>query len=751
MNKHKNFSILVSAIIGSLVVHSTSEAADGRIQLRAEGSNAFVQVLGDKDHDWRIQTSGDLVNWNTLTSLGTLLSGGTNGPARSLGSPIDSQRFYRAVKTDGLFDPTLLRTISLTFTQANWQTRLAEGRNTGSNTLGNLVMDNGATNLGVGVRYKGNSSYSAGGIKKSVNIELDYRDPAGVLMGYETINLNNAAGDETIMREPLYFNVMQQYTVSPKGSLAKLFINGEFWGVYSLIQQENGQLINEWFPSNDGDRWRAPNSGGGGGGGGGGFSSPLSALSYRGTTNAAIYRSNYELKTDNSTNAWERLVHAIVVLNNTPAELFRDKVEDVLAVDRWLWFLAIENIFADDDSYWNKGADYGFYYEPESGQIHPIEHDGNEAFTAGDVQLSPVQGATGTNRPVLYKLLPVPELRQRYLAHMRTVLRESYHPTVMTPLIDQYSALSLADITADTKKSFTMTAYRSDLAALKTFITNRYNFLLAHAELRPVPPTIVSVNGPTSAPTAYQVPFITAQVLADGTNGIDSVWLYYRVKPYGRFSTTRMFDDGAHRDGSANDGTFGAATTNYPPGTKVRYYVEARSANSAKAANFAPARAEHETYDYRVGMATAPNSPVVINELMASNTSTVADPQGEFDDWIELRNITDQELNLTGCYLTDEPNNPRKWLFPAGTTIPPGGFLVVWADEDGSQTPGLHANFKLSASGEPILLIDTDQNSNSVLDSVTFASQNAGLSYGRQSANPDVFAILAPTPGQPNP
>ena len=110
------------------------------------------------------------------------------------------------------------------------------------------------------------------GQKKSLNIELDHTDAAGELMGYETINLNNAAGDETIMREPLYFNVMRQYTVCPAGALVKLYINNAYWGVYSLAQQGDSDLVSEWFPSKDGDRWRAPNiaTGGGGGGGGGG-------------------------------------------------------------------------------------------------------------------------------------------------------------------------------------------------------------------------------------------------------------------------------------------------------------------------------------------------------------------------------------------------------------------------------------------------------------------------------------------------
>ena len=46
-------------------------------------------------------------------------------------------------------------------------------------------------------------------------------------------------------------------------------------------------------------------------------------------------------------------------------------------------------------------------------------------------------------------------------------------------------------------------------------------------------------------------------------------------------------------------------------------------------------------------------------------------------------------MDLTGRFLSDEPNNPRKWAFPASTTISPDGYLIIWADEDGSDTPGL--------------------------------------------------------------
>lgn len=731
-----------------------ASSADGQIHLRKEGTNALIQVEGDSDDDWRLQVSGDLAVWTTATNFGTLISGkATNAPWRPAGALTNAPQFYRALKTSGLFDPAVFHTISLTFTQANWGTLLTTARTTGSNVHCSLVtLDNGATNVGAGARYKGNSSFMLGGNKKSINLELDWTNSEARLMGFSTINLNNAAGDETIMREPLYFGLMSQYTTCPRGAMARVHINGSLWGVYSLVQQENGQLINDHFPGNDGDRWRTPNAPMGGGMGGfTGSNSSLALIS--GSTNMSTYAANYDLRTTNSptATAWQRLINAIYVLNTTPTNQLRARVEEVLAVDDWLWFLAIENIFSDDDSYWNKGADYSFYYAPEDGRIYPVEHDGNEAVSVPtDVTLTPVVGATGNNRPLLFRLLPINELRQRYLAHMRTVLQEQFNPAVMTARINQFRDLSIASIIADPNKNFTMAAYTNDLNTLKAYVTNRYNFLTNHAELRPLPPAIVAVFDPVPPPTATQTPFITAQVAAGDTNGIDSVWLYYRDKNFGRFSISQMFDDGQHGDGAADDGVFGGATTNFPAGDKIHYYVEARAANAARAASFHPARAERDTLAYLVAVTSASNSPVVINEVMASNTATIADPQGEFDDWIELRNLTDHEVDLTGRYLSDEPHNPRKWPFPAGTTIPPNGLLIVWADEDGLALPGLHASFKLSASGETVYLADTDANLNAILDSVTFGLQETDRSYGRTSDDVDMWVIMEPTPLQPN-
>ena len=137
---------------------------------------------------------------------------------------------------------------------------------------------------------------------------------------------------------------------------------------------------------------------------------------------------------------------------------------------------------------------------------------------------------------------------------------------------------------------------------------------------------------------------------------------------------------------------------------------------------------------------------VVINEFMASNVSTIADQDGEYDDWVEIYNNGSGPVNLSGYNISDKPDNLDKWTFP-DTTIDAGGYIVVWCDEDSSQA-GLHANFKLSATiGEEILLTDPGLN---ILDDVVFGPQKADTTTGRFPNGAGPFITMRPTFGAEN-
>lgn len=102
---------------------------------------------------------------------------------------------------------------------------------------------------------------------------------------------------------------------------------------------------------------------------------------------------------------------------------------------------------------------------------------------------------------------------------------------------------------------------------------------------------------------------------------------------------------------------------------------------------------------------TLPNMPVV-NEVQGKNDNTISDEAGEYDDWIEIYNPTDVDVDLAGYFISDSYKNPYKWQIPdtdaTKTTVPSKGFLLFWADKDITQGIN-HLNFKLKDSDQVVL------------------------------------------------
>ncbi len=129
-------------------------------------------------------------------------------------------------------------------------------------------------------------------------------------------------------------------------------------------------------------------------------------------------------------------------------------------------------------------------------------------------------------------------------------------------------------------------------------------------------------------------------------------------------------------------------------------------------------------------------TPVVISEMMADNTRTMADEDGAFSDWIELQNVSSAPVNLAGWHLTDEVDFPSKWTFPS-VNLSPGAYLVVFASGKNRTNPAgrLHTNFQLDSAGEYLALVQPDGQI-ALAFAPAFPPQVADVSYGtdRQTA-----------------
>lgn len=141
---------------------------------------------------------------------------------------------------------------------------------------------------------------------------------------------------------------------------------------------------------------------------------------------------------------------------------------------------------------------------------------------------------------------------------------------------------------------------------------------------------------------------------------------------------------------------------------------------------------------------------ILINEVMSSNKSVFQDEVGAFPDWIELRNASDRQADLEGWWITDDLTDVFKWQFPAGSVIEPGGFLILFADEDTEEGP-LHVNFNLSADGgDDVALFGPNDLNNPLISSIEeLLPIGDDWSYARQDDG--VYQIDdTPTPGEPN-
>jgi hypothetical protein len=138
-----------------------------------------------------------------------------------------------------------------------------------------------------------------------------------------------------------------------------------------------------------------------------------------------------------------------------------------------------------------------------------------------------------------------------------------------------------------------------------------------------------------------------------------------------------------------------------------------------------------------------------VNEVMADNETTIADEAGDFDDWIEIYNHSAATLYLGGMFLTDDLARPQQWAFP-DTSIGPGEFLLVWADDEPGEGP-LHATFRLSAGGEVVGLFDVVENGNGPIDQLAFPALGADQAFGRLPDGGGATSLLdPPTPGGSN-
>lgn len=124
-------------------------------------------------------------------------------------------------------------------------------------------------------------------------------------------------------------------------------------------------------------------------------------------------------------------------------------------------------------------------------------------------------------------------------------------------------------------------------------------------------------------------------------------------------------------------------------------------------------------------------SDMRLNELLVTNTSDFQDDFGQHSAWFELFNISYGTVDIGGCYLSNDPNNLKKYIIPKAdvlTKIPPRQHVLFWADNQPFRGT-FHVNFTLAES-DTIYFVASD--GRTILDKI-FVPKDLGenVSYGR--------------------
>ena len=417
---------------------------------------------------------------------------------------------HSQIDGDNIFSVDQVITIDLAFPQddfwGNLQTLYEAGENeyipamlTLTDVSGTHVMDS------VGVRLKGNSSYSHPGIKKSFKIDFNKFISGQNYDGLKKLNFSNGFKDPTCMREKLFFDACREAGVlAPRASFANVTFNGEAWGFYTVVEQIDDQFLDWAIEEDSGNLFKAGDNFGGGGPGGGGGNETAADLADYGT-DAAVYADRYELKTNEDVNDWTDLVSFIDFINNTDLDAFAAGIDFRMDVDGFLRSAALDMLFSNLDSYTGSARNYYIYHNQDSNLWEWIKWDGNEALGSytngeGNMETLAIDYANPT-RPLLERMFDHDDLYARYLDHVCELTETLFNDTHLHERIDVVTELIASSVYADNNKMYANADFDVNVVSnlssgggpmggttygLKSFVTNRSAYVTSQLECQTV-------------------------------------------------------------------------------------------------------------------------------------------------------------------------------------------------------------------------------------------------------------------------
>jgi spore coat protein H len=585
----------------------------------------------------------------------------------------------------------------------------------------------------VGFRLRGNTSRNAQ--KKSFKLSFNSFLKGRKFLGFEKLNLNGQQNDPSIARSKISSLLSNELGIpSMRVSHTLFYINGVYHGVYANVEHIDEVFVQKRFGNNEGNLYKCLYP---------------ADLSYQGDNpdnykNEVFARRPYELKINEEDDDYSDLANFIRVLNQTSIEELPCALERVFNVDGYIRAIVLDILIGNwDGPIYNKN-NYYLYHNTESGQFEYIPFDLDNTlgidWIGRDWASRNIYSWAKTNeaRPIYRRILEVDEYRNRFTWYMQKYLTQVYSVTALNDYMnslqwalrpyvetDPYYSLDFGFTLNDYDKSYEEALnYPHTAYGIRPFMEQRAS--QANAQLEEIQ-TIVPIF--RNLKEQVNTDEVKLRVVAlDDKEGL-SLTIEYKFEN-GTLNRIPMNHLG--------EGVYEGAIP-YDNEEAVTYRVKALDADQ---------NTRYYPRCYQNEIVLQSKVTVAINEIMASNTTTIQDEAGDFDDWIELYNYGDLPIFLGDKYLSDKVDNVTKWSFP-DMHIMPGEFILVWADEDGNQGP-LHSNFKLNKEGEILGIYDNNANNNIPIDILNFDTLDTDQALGRIPDGDGVWHIVSPSPGKSN-
>lgn len=375
-----------------------------------------------------------------------------------------------------------------------------------------------------------------------------------------------------------------------------------------------------------------------------------------------------------------------------------NKICDIVDIDEYCNYMAAEVYSGNDD--WLRGGFKnlkGFRAKNDNGKFHLVLHDLDASFGLTDMILQVLNKGTGSLPTRFKNMLQYEPFKKQFIDAYCIMNGSVFDPDRCVPIINAIrninnQALALEGLSADMKADRLVSRISDNVErrpALKESLKSAFS--LGDEYTVTIQSNIINAKIllnrqeiPTGEFDGYLFPPITLTSLA--SNG-------YLFKEWNVNGEAVSADSVLYLSEA------------FSPDT---YYIEAVYQKSEIAA-----------------------SSILINEISAGNDIFVND-YWKKADWIELYNNSDQDYDLAGLYLSDNPNNIYKFQIPqndnVNTIIPAWGYKVIWCDDKESKTQ-IHTSFKLKNEDDSFISIT--EASGLLIDSLHYKKQPRWYTYGR--------------------